>query len=177
MMVLNKLFLYLFILGSLFGCTPKYATIHEEVVTVNKDKLRDDSLIHDTVLNIDFSRLVKPNSYGIESVFKVPNEFKDKELRIIFRGKGKTDQVYTNSYITIAILQEENNKVLIWKAVSLKYSYTDGNKWCWFSDSIEVGPRHENKTFNYIDVSAYLGNTSIEKFDMDTLIVEIKSKL
>lgn len=177
MSMFNKLFLYLFISVSLFGCTQKYSTIHEEVVTVNKEKLRDDSLLHDSVLNINFSRLIKPNSYGLESVYKLPNEFKDKELRIIFRGKGKTDQVYTNSFIIVAILQEDSNKVLIWKAASLKYSYTDVNKWCWFSDSIDVGPRQDNKTFNYIDVSAYLGNTTIEKFDMDTLIVEIKSKL
>ena len=173
----NNFFLYFFVLFLLFGCSEKYVTVNEEITTVNKEKLRGDSILHDSVFNFKYSRLVKPNSYGLESVYKLPDEVKDKALRIIFKCKARTDQVYTNSFITIAVLEGDSNKVLIWKAVTLKHSYTDVNKWCWFSDSIEVGPRHENKTFKYIDVSAFLGNTTIEKFDVDTLMVQIKSKL
>lgn len=175
--MLNKFFLYLFISFVFVACSDEYTLIHEDIVTVNKNKLRDDSLLRDTILNFNFSRLAKPNSYGLESAFKVSDEFRNKKLRIIFRGKGRTAQVYTNSSITIAILTGDSNKVLIWKAMSLKYAYTDVNKWCWFQDSIELGESYLNKTYSYIDVSSCLGNTLIEKFDMDTLIVQIKAKL
>ncbi|MDO8999411.1 MAG: hypothetical protein Q7W45_06570 [Bacteroidota bacterium] len=175
--MLNKFFICLAISFTLFGCNQKYITIYEEVVVVNKAKLRDDSLLHDSILNFKFSRLVKPNSYGLGSVYKLKDEFKDKKLWIIFKAKGRTNQVYTNSFFNITVLQEDSNKVLIWKNMPLKYSYLDVNKWCWFSDSIEVGQQRDNKTFNFIEVSACLGNTNIEKFDLDTLIVKIKTKL
>ncbi len=175
--MLTKFFLYFFILFIFVACSDEYTLIHEDIVTVNKSKLRDDTLLHDTILNSNFSRLTKPNSYGLESAFKVSDEFKNKQLRIIFKGKGRIDQVYTKSSIVIAILTGDSNKVLIWKAMSLKYAYTDVNQWCWFADSIEVGPTYLNKTFSYIDVSPYLGDTQIEKFDMDTLTVQIKAKL
>ena len=162
---------------SIVSCDKPYQIIDQKIVRVNQKQLKEDSLLRDTVFNFNYSRLSKPNSSGLESVFYVPEKYKNKPLRIIFNGKSRTNQVYTNASVVISLLHGSDNQILIWKVMSLRYAYTDVNKWCWVSDSIDVGPTQENKTYSCIDVITHLGNTTLEKFDMDSLIVTIKCKI
>ena len=55
--MLNKFFLYFFVAFFLAACSNEYVVIHEDVVTVGKNKLRDDTLVHDFVIKANFSRL------------------------------------------------------------------------------------------------------------------------
>jgi hypothetical protein len=166
-------FLIIFIVCIFFSCSEDSVLITKDTISTGKYKLRDDTILEDSLSHIKFSRLVDPKSFGMNGAYEIPEEFKHKALRIIYECKIRTNQVYTKSAIAIGIT--DSTKVIEWKAVSLRFAYTDVNAWCWYKDSAEFGPTKEDKDF--VDISAYLNETKIEKFDIDSLLITIKYKL
>jgi hypothetical protein len=160
----------------LISCDESYVTINQERLVPDKKKFIDDSLLRDSSSHSNYLSYSKPGSHGQELVFKVKDVYKSKKIRIVVCGKFRTNNIYSKSTITTAILSGNENKVLIWKPIFLKYAYKEINKWSWYKDSIDLNETFDGKEYNYINTFAVLGDVYFEKFDVDSLSVTFKYK-
>lgn len=160
----------------LMSCDESYVTINQERLVPDKKKFIDDNLLRDSSSHSNYLSYSKPGAHGQELVFKVKEIYKSKKIRIVVCGKFRTNNIYSKSTITTAVLSGNENKVLIWKPIFLKYAYKEINKWSWYKDSIDLNETFDGKEYNYINTFAVLGDVNFEKFDIDSLSVTIKYK-
>lgn len=167
-------FLFSFLL--LFSsCAERYEEIGRQLTTARTNKMREDTLIFDSIHKSYFSRIMKPNGGGLQTVYQIPAEHQNKELWVVLEGRIRTNYPHTHSTITL-ITASEKGEMLCWKASFLSTYYTKLNDWCHFKDSIWLPHNFNNTSYKVINAFAYLGNQPGEKFDMDTLIVTVKRK-
>lgn len=157
-----------------YSCDDKYIMVNANRVVPELGKQREDTILKDLKSNIYFSELFHPASNGLISNYVIPKEINEQELKIVFKGKARTNYVHSAASIVVAILSEDK-AALSWTPVNLQYYFTELNEWCDFRDSVIV--RHEawQKPFYYINTFAFLGNTNGEKFDIKELEVEISA--
>jgi len=175
--MLKKIIFLILVSFFLQSCEDKFSTIYKAQITVNNNRPNTaDTVLYDSINHFKFSRLNKIDVSGITSTFVLPKEHQNKALWVIFSGRARTDYAHSNSSITTAAMSEKN-ECLVWRAVFLRYFYTDINKWCYFKDSIYLRPDFDGKVYNEISSFAFSGSSSNEKFDIDTLNIQIKAKI
>ena len=113
---------------------------------------------------------------GLEGYYTLTNEAKNKQLRVVFSGRIRTNNIYSRSSITTAVLSGKDNHVVIWQPAFLYYHFEEVNKWCFFKDSIDLPKNFNGESFTILNIFTNLGETKIEKFDIDTLFVEVKCR-
>ncbi len=174
-MVILKIILPFFIL-LIFSCDDKYQTFDSKLVKADSKSSSSDTIISDSIQKFSFSRLRRPETQGLRASFIISPAQRFKQLYIVVNGKIRTNYAYSNS--TISISAEDSLKnILIWRAIFLRYYYTEINEWCYFKDSIFLPNNFDGKYYSKISAFTLLGPSSSENFDIDQLNVEIKEKI
>ena len=156
-----------------FSCEDKYELIDSKTTVPDPKKINGDTILYDSSGSFYYSRITKINTQGLLSQFTLPDEFKTKDLEVVFNGRIRTNYAQSNTYINI-VPYDRNGVMLGWNGVSLRYYFTEINKWCYFKDSIHLKFESWNQPFHLINTFSYLGNSTKEKFDLDCLHVQIK---
>jgi len=170
-----NLFLYVIILF-VSSCGEKFESIHKEFVIANPKVLAEDVVIKDTTENFYFSRIYIHDKCGLQIIYNVPKESQNKDLWVVASGRTRTNYAYSCASVSLNT-RSIDGQMLCWRAISLRYYYTDINKWCHFKDSIFIPRSFFDKTHHTITTFAFLGNSGSELFDMDSLIIDIKQKI
>lgn len=157
------------------SCDDKYVVVSTTLNLPKNSKPIDDSLLTDSNNATIYSRLSVPGSYGITSKYIIPKELKGKELEVVFEGKARTNYMHSNAYVNVTAYAP-NGQNIIWNGVSLKYYFTEVNKWCYFKDSVHIKPESWEPEYHNINAFAFLGTSNNEKFDIDSFKVTIKAK-
>ena len=162
---LKKFTLLFTVIFLLVSCTDEYKTIQSLNITSKNNKAGTSSLsILDSVTKLTFSRLNTKAAGGLIGTFKVGSDYKNKALWFVVSGKIRTNYAHSNATITFAG-NEQNGEIILWRAIYLRYFFTENNKWCFFRDSILVPPNINQKYFSEISAFAFLGNSEAENFE------------
>ncbi len=176
---MRKIRIVIFLIVTLFflaGCSDKYQVIQSITVTPNINKPTGDTIILDSTKKFYFSRLRAKGTGGLIGTYKVTADHVNKQLYIVVSGRVRTNYAHSNSTITVAVNDDQKNTI-VWRAMSLKYYFTEINKWCPFKDSIMLAPNTDGKYYNEISVLTFMGPSESENFDIDTLKIQVKEKL
>jgi len=157
------------------SCRKEYRVILKEMILADPSKQRQDTILKFPNSSSYFSRLYRPVTNGLISNFIVPNEMKDKEIKIVFRGKARTNYAHSNAVIVVSIISRDNQQIS-WTPLPLRYYFTETNTWCYFKDSITVKHESWQLPYYYLNTLAFLGSSQNEVFDLDSLFVEISAK-
>lgn len=172
----QKVLIQLIVLLIFSSCGDKYNTIHEQAITVNKDDLKDDSIITDSINGGYYTRLTQPASFGRTLKYTLNAEQEGKGFYIIFSGRARSNYAQSNGTISVSI-HDKDNEQLGWFSVFLKSNFTEKNTWCHFKDSIKIEPVLEGKKHKSITCLVFLAASTQEVFDLDSLYVVIKEKV
>lgn len=173
----TQIFSILFLLIFFYACDDKYATFEKSVITVHNNRSGSaDTVMKDQGTDFFYSRLRKKNTGGLSAICFIGPAHQNKKMWVVVSGRVRTNYAHSNSTITLSATSKEN-EVLLWRAIFLKYYYTDCNKWCYFKDSINLPAGYFNKAYTAITAFAYLGDSEKENFDLDTLKVEFKEQI
>lgn len=158
----------------LCSCNDEYVLMNTDKVFPDPTKQRDDTILKESHSNIYYLQLFRPASNGIISNYIIPHEIKEHEIKIVFKGKARTNNVHSAAAIVVAVSSEDKSTI-IWTPLSLQYYFTELNQWCAFRDCVIV--RHEawQKPFYYLNTFAFLGTSMNEKFDISHLEVEVSA--
>lgn len=159
----------------LYSCDDKYNTIQTFKVTANNRSATADTVMKDGSGNFYFSRLRTPGTAGLIATYTLSTEHQNKGIYALVSGRIRTNYAHSNASIAFAAY-DDKNEVLVWRAVFLRYYFTDIDQWCAFKDSIYFPANTKGKYYKSISALAFLGNSMKENFDIDTLKVEIKEK-
>lgn len=168
--------LKLFILFFFFSCGEKFKITTKKITLAKRENLAEDTVIKDNTNSIYFSRVSTPKKYGLRSEYILPPDAKNRDLWIIISGRCRTDNIYSNSSI-IAHTVSEDGQILFWGNIPLRCFYADINKWSTFKDSVIAKRSYYNKYHFKVICQAFLNDTIKEKFDIDSLIIEIKQRI
>ncbi len=157
------------------SCDDKYEIVNSVLNLPDSTRTIDDLVYTDSISKSLFSRLSKPGTYGITSKYIIPKELKGKELEVVFEGKGRTNYMHSNDYVNVTAYAP-NGQNIIWNGISLKYYFTEINKWCYFKDSVHIKPESWEPEYYNINAFAFLGSSANEQFDIDSFKVTIKAK-
>lgn len=158
------------------ACRESYRIIQEIKIEPDSLNLADDTICKDLKSQTLFSRLSKKESRGLHYSYVLPKEMKGKEVYIVASGKARTNYAHSNTYITIVVNDEKNNQ-LLWRALPLRFFYTEVNVWSPFRDSLFLPGSFDGKTYKNIQIMTTLGNSEREVFDVDSLTLRIKSNI
>jgi len=176
MQIVKKIAPLILIIFFLYACEDKYSTLKSFNITAAGRSATADTIIKDSINNFYFSRLRYPNTGGLSATYTLTPEHQNKRLYVVVSGRARTNYAQSNAAIVFTAY-DDREELLLWHALSLQYYFTDINKWCAFKDSLFFHPAVKNKYYGKISVVAYLGNATNERFDIDTLKVEIKEKI
>jgi len=172
----KKIFFIVCLIISTYGCGKKYKTIFTETLVVdNKYKQHEDTVLIDSIRPVLFSRLYRPNSFGMRTAYQVPTESQEKKMYVVVSGRSRNNYAHSNAVIVV-VTHNAKNEQLSWDFIRMKYQYTEVNYWCNFKDSLKLPPNFYGKEYNLITVMAHLPE-GVEKFDLEGLKVEIKEDL
>ena len=175
--MIKKIILFFSLNILLHSCGDKFVNVCESVITVDNNRPNTgDTVLFDSINKFKFSRVNKRDASTLVASFTLPKEHQNKALWVVFCGKARTNFAYSNSSITLAAMSEKG-ECLVWRAVLLKYYFTDINKWCYFKDSMFLKPNFDGKFYNEISTFGFSGVSQGENFDMDSLKVIIKAKI
>jgi hypothetical protein len=171
-------FRYFLIITSLFfltACKDKYSSILSNSVVLDKYyRPHEDTLLKDSIQPRLYSRLYKPNTFGMRTFFELPKSAQGKDLYVVVSGRTRNN--YGQPYGAIAVTtHSEKMEQLCWELIKLRFQYTGINEWCEFRDSLKLPPRFYESEYTLINVMAYLPQGS-ENFDLDGLKVVVKQK-
>lgn len=158
------------------SCDNSYTTIVEHTAIPDQNNHHQDTILSDTLRKCRYSRITKKESQGLQVSYEVPAKFQGKEIYLVFEGNVRSNYAYSNSYIVIAVFDNKMNQ-LMWRSFPLRYHYFGVNEWSPFKDSLYLEGSFDNRTYKMIKALAYLGKSEFEKFDIDTLQIQIKAKL
>lgn len=138
----------------LFSCNDDYIVMNVTKVLPNPSKQREDTILKETTTGFYYSQLFKPASNGIVASYTIPQEIKDREIKVVFKGKARSNYVHSTAAMVVAVISEDKSTV-IWSPINLQYYFTELNQWCPFRDCVIV--RHESwqKSFYYINTFAF----------------------
>lgn len=159
----------------LISCDDRYTTIDSIAFKLNENTYKSDTIIKDTVDGKLFSRLYKPESYGVMYQHYLKKEVIEKEMKVVFSGKIRTNYAFSNAAINVSVGSKAGNP-LGWSGKSLRYHFTDINTWCPFKDSVKLKHESWQEPYYVINVFSFLGNSMNEKFDLKDLNIQIKLK-
>lgn len=172
----KKIFFIVGLITVMYGCGKKNKTIFTDTLVVDdKYKPHEDTVLIDSIRPILFSRLHRPNSFGMRTAYQVPTELQGKKMYVVVSGRSRNNYAHSNAVIVV-VTHNAKNEQLSWDFIRMKYQYTEVNYWCNFKDSLKLPPDFYGKEYNLITVMAHLPEGA-EKFDLDGLKVEIKANL
>ena len=117
-----------------------------------------------------------PNRIGLRAEYTLPKKAQKKELWVVISGMIRTNYAHSTAIIAVQT-NSEDGQMLCWKALHLRYYFTDINKWCFFKDSIYLPKGYYDKAHSKIATFAFSGTSANENFDLDSLFVTIKQKI
>jgi hypothetical protein len=154
-------------------CENRYQKIYSEIVIPSPKRCKQDTIIKDSLHNFYFSRLNKASTSGMQFVFNVPEKNQDKELCVVFSGRARTNYAYSNASISFMALTKEGEQ-LFWNAIKLRNVFIGNNNWSAFRDSVIFPRNFFGKKYSLITGFPFLGESSSENFDVDSMRVEIR---
>jgi hypothetical protein len=165
--------LFVFVINA---CADGYQTITERTIVLDKSKTKDDTLLKDSTQNFYFSRLSKPNTFGIMFDYTLPEDAQNKEVYVVVKGQSRSNYAQSNALIAVVTHNKENEQ-LSWMIMTMRYHYTSINEWCSFKDSIRLPANFKGKTYSLITVATHQPVSTAENFDLRDLQISIKVKL
>jgi hypothetical protein len=165
-----------FLVLVLSACEDGYQTIVESNIVLSENKTTDDTLLKDNAQNFYFSRLSKPNTFGIMFDYILPEDAQNKEVYVIVKGQSRSNYAQSNALIVVVTHNKEGEQ-LSWMLMPLRYYYTSINEWCSFRDSVRLPSNFKGKAYNLITVVAHQPISTAENFDLKEMQVSIKAKL
>ncbi|MCE3260215.1 MAG: hypothetical protein K0S12_1856 [Bacteroidetes bacterium] len=165
---------FLFLLFS--SCGESYTHVGTEVKVPEKGKMKEDSLLFDSIGRFYFSRVRSPGAFGLFHTYYLPGKNQNKELWVVVEGRVRSNVPHSMGTITL-VASNEKDEMLCWKACFLRSHITELNTWCRFKDSIFLPEKLESKAYNKFNVFGLLGNSPGEAYDMDSLVVTVKQKV
>jgi len=162
----------LFPLFALFSCNQPYEIIHETEVYADANDTINSSIVKDTVNRFIFSRINQPNNGGLACSFSFNDEQRKGVYKVVVSGRIRTNFAHSFAYINVST-SDLNGTLIDYKALPLRYYFTDIHQWCYFKDSADFKYENWNQPYANVSVYGFLGESPNEVFDMDTLIVKI----
>lgn len=152
-------------------CNDQYSEVEKALILPNPLVTLDSEVtLKDSLTNIYYSRINHVASGGLRHTFIVPTDFNYSIWKIVFKGSMRTNFAHSDSYINVVGFTDRDSTI-IYKGLPLKYFVTDLNKWCPFKDSMIIQSANWHFPLKKIAVYAFLGNSPMEKFDIDSLSV------
>lgn len=170
---LCKAIAFFFLCLFCFSCREEFKSVQKFDVTALNNPKSGDTAIYDEQDKFYFSRITRPSCGGLNAPFKIEEKNRNKKIWVIFSGRARTNYVQSNATISIAAVGL-NQMTVVWKAIFLRYYITDINQWCPFKDSTLLPREKLEQKYSLVNTIAYLGNSTNEKFDVDTLHVEYR---
>lgn len=169
-----KIFSILFFIYIVFtSCDDKFVIAKSGTVLPDEKLERDDTVLTDSIQKFKFSRLYMPTAHGLIYSYQVPTELSKRDFYIVFDGFARTNSPHSFAYINVNA-DSEGGVNLSWNGLSLRYYFTDLNKWCYFKDSVYIKHEAWYEPFYKINTYAFTGNSQGENFDIKNLNVQIK---
>jgi hypothetical protein len=156
------------------SCEDNYQVVESKILTAKTPPAQSDTIVVDSLTNTQFSRLHKPETFGMTYRYYPSAEIRDKEFKVVFSGRARTNYGFSNAYIIVSVGSQKES--FGWYGTSLRYFFTDVNTWCNFKDSVSFKRESWHDPYYCINVFAQLADSPTEKFDIDTLHVEVKVK-
>lgn len=178
--MISKSNLILFLLCIYFlmfvNCQHKYEKIHSDIIFCENAKHNQDTILIDSLQNLNFSRLNKFSSCGMEFIYNVPKNIQNIAVCVVFSGRVRTNYAFSNAAVVCSAFSEKKEK-LFWNSINLRNVFIGINNWSTFRDSIFFPSDFYGQNYNVISGHLFLGESKAENFDIDTLKIEIKKLL
>jgi hypothetical protein len=162
------------VLVCFISCDDNYQVVESKILTAKAPPSQSDTIVIDSLTNIPFSRLYKPGTFGITYRYYPSLDIRDKEFKVVFSGRARTNYGYSNAFIIVSVGSQKES--FGWYGTSLRYFFTDVNSWCHFKDSVTFKRESWHDPYYCINVFSQLADSPSEKFDIDTLYVQVKVK-
>lgn len=162
----------LFPLIALFSCSHSYDSIYTTRVIAEWKETAGGRTVKDSVTQLVFSRISEPNNGGLACSYAFTDEQRKGIYKVVMSGRIRTNYAHSFSYINVST-SDLGGVLIDYKALPLRYYFTDINQWCYFKDSAEFKYESWNQPYANVSVYGFLGESPGEVFDMDTLHVVI----
>lgn len=158
------------------SCSSPNEIVDSQLIVAGKPNTSSgDTVIFDSITRTFFSRISKMSTAGLQYVYTVPEINQNKHFYIVFKGRVRTNYAQSNAAIVLMAFDKDKQQ-LCWMNAPLRPLIVKQNEWNYFQDSIHIPNVMNDVRYTTLNAFTFLGNSTSEKFDVDTFSVTLKRR-
>lgn len=158
------------------SCKQDAELVNEKMLLPADSSVQQENLVlRDSITGHLFTRLYRPATQGMVYSYNLPPEQQNKHYYIVFRGKMRSNYAQSNGGV-VFLARDKNNGQLCWWSLPARPHLVLQNQWNVFHDSLHIPGLINDIVYTSVHAFPFLGNSTTENFDVDSLHVMLKQR-